>query len=59
LTSQRFIELYARACMRIAAVRLARTTLRSINAIVPCIEDAMFDGLTLRQIEVRMIYGLL
>jgi hypothetical protein len=59
LTPQRFIELYARACMRILAVRLAHTTLRRNSAIVPHIEDAMFDGLTLRQIEVRMIYGLL
>lgn len=59
MTSQRFIELYARACMRILAVRLARTFLRPNSALVPYIEDAMFDGLTLRQIEVRMIYGLL
>ena len=59
MTPQRFVELYARACVRILAIRLARSFLRPNSALVPYIEDAMFDGFTLRQIEVRMIYGLL
>lgn len=59
MTPQRFIELYARACMRILAVRLARSFLRPNSTLLPRIENAMFDGFTLRQIEVRMIYGLL
>lgn len=59
MTPQRFVELYARAYMRVLAIRLARSFLRPNSALVPYIEDAMFDGFTLRQIEVRMLRELL
>lgn len=57
-TQELFIALYARACVRVIALRMAQRTTLQNSVVVPTIEQQLLDGVPLKTVQARLDWGM-